>query len=234
MSLPKKIKPCPIKDALVEIRFVPDISLDAVFGVIYKQLRNDYGEPEQLPIMQMPAEIRNKEKNFRFKPHYKLLKPPYVVQIGPEMIAISSYPDYVGWENFSAEIIKVLEHIEESEVIKEISRVGIRYINFFENDIFKKVRIKILKDDSEINYLNSFFRTEMMDGNFKNKLQIGNNVTVDGKNGSIIDIDTVKDSGLENFFTEKKEIISRGHEVEKKLFFELLTDEFLKSLNPEY
>jgi uncharacterized protein (TIGR04255 family) len=55
--------------------------------------------------------------------------------------------------------------------------------------------------------------------------------------GSLIDIDT----NLEPFpesaktnFDEFIDIIERAHEEEKKLFFSLLEDDYLKSLNPEY
>lgn len=51
MELPKKIDPCPIVDAIIEIRFSTNIHPSAVFGVIYNEFKDKYPTVEKLPIL---------------------------------------------------------------------------------------------------------------------------------------------------------------------------------------
>ena len=52
--------------------------------------------------------------------------------------------------------------------------------------------------------------------------------------GLLIDIDTFVEKDLADFFEQKKDLIEEGHLEEKRLFYGLLKDNFLKSLNPTY
>ena len=234
MNLPKKIEPCPIIDALVEIRFLTEIPSDAVFGLFYSKLKNNFDEVKKLPIMELPDQVRTNDPNLKYKPHYKLIGNNFVSQIGPKVLSISSYPEYIGWNKFSKKINSILDLVHDTEVIKEIERVGIRYINFFEMSIFNYLDLKFLLGNKEINYKNTVFRTELEQDEFISTLQIANNIKNNRKTGSIIDIDTFKKKGLNDFFNNKETIIDNGHLKEKELFFKLLNNDFLKTLNPKY
>ena len=61
------------------------------------------------------------------------------MQIGPDVVTVGSFPQYVGWNTFSEEIFKCLETFNDLNIIKEINRLGIRYINFFTDFGFKKL-----------------------------------------------------------------------------------------------
>ena len=52
--------------------------------------------------------------------------------------------------------------------------------------------------------------------------------------GSVIDIETVLENNIDDFFGQMKELVEEGHVEEKKLFFSLLKPEYLETLNPEY
>ena len=68
MSLPRNIERCPIIDALVEIRFETALNPNAVFGLIYGALMNDYpGKVENLPILQVPEAVRKNDPALKFK-----------------------------------------------------------------------------------------------------------------------------------------------------------------------
>jgi len=235
MKLPKTITPCPIKDALLEIRFSTKMHPNAVFGLIYNALQHDFqNKVESLPILQLPDALRAADPNFKYKPHYKISNNTNVVQIGPEVLSISSYPKYLGWETFSKKIISIIEKVEKIKIIDNVNRLGIRYVNFFETDIFNNINLKICIQDKNINYKNTVIRTEIGLGDFKSTLQIANNAYNLTTAGSVIDIDTFKEGRLEDFFAQKEKIINAGHTEEKKLFFSLLKKDFLTSLNPEY
>ncbi|MBS3769951.1 MAG: TIGR04255 family protein [Bacteroidales bacterium] len=234
MKLPKKINPCPILDALIEIRFSTNINRDAVFGLIYNALHSDFEKVDKLPIMQLPDQVRDSDPSLKFKPHYRLSNENIVVQVGPDVITISSYPKYTGWNSFSSKIYDILEKVQNIGIIDSIIRIGIRYINFFEQNIFDDINLKVTLSENTIDYKNTVIRTEISQDNYKSTLQIANNANHNNKSGSVIDIDTFMDNNIDDFFHRKKEIIDNGHEKEKELFFSLLKEEFLNTLNPEY
>ncbi|GAH57638.1 unnamed protein product, partial [marine sediment metagenome] len=166
--------------------------------------------------------------------HYKVYNEDYVLQIGPEVVSISSYPGYNGWENFSNVIFDCFKKIKGLGIINNVSRLGIRYINFFETNVFNNVALKIDLHGKFLTDNNSFFRTEITHDDFTSNLQIGNNITQNKRIGSIIDIDTFKSFKDSEFFNEMEVIINRGHEFEKSLFYSLLREEYLNTLNPVY
>lgn len=234
MNFPNSISPCPIIEAIFEIRFKTSFPPDAVFGLVYHKLRNDFKNVENLPILQLPENLRLIDPNLKYKPYYKISNEKYIVQIGPDVLSVVSTKEYVGWENFSKEILSVLNRIDELEIINSIDRIALRYMNFFENNVFDNIEMEIKINSNNIKYENTVFRTEIADSEFKSTLQIANNVNIMNRKGSLIDIDTFKDTQLENFLKEKKEIINLIHNSEKKLFFSLLKPTFIEELKPLY
>lgn len=234
MILPKSITPCPIVEALVEIRFTTKIHPSAIFGMIYNALQADFPKVESLPILQLPEVVRANDPNFKFKPHYRVLSQNFITQIGPDVLSINSSPSYLEWEEFSKQIFSVFNRIEEIGVVDSVLRFGIRYINFFDNDIFRDIDLKISVGKDDIAYNNTIIRTEIDQGAYSSSLQVANNANHNGRLGSIIDIDTHTESNLTDFFKNKKSIVAGAHAKEKELFYSLLKDDFLKTLNPIY
>lgn len=234
MTLPKAINPCPILDAVFEIRFTTKIHPSAIFGMVYNILQADFPKVENLPILQLPEALRAADPNFKFKPHYRISNENFVTQIGPDVLTISSFPKYAGWNEFSKQIFNILDSLEKAGIIDSVLRIGMRYINFFDNDIFKNIDLKICIGKDNIAYKNTIVRTEIEQESYKSSLQVANNVNNNNKLGSIIDIDTFTESNLNNFFTKKENLISNAHTKEKELFYSLLNQEFLKTLNPTY
>jgi uncharacterized protein (TIGR04255 family) len=236
MKLPKRITPCPIVDCSLEFRFSSNIPQDAVFGIVYNIVKDEYKKYETLPILQLPEPLRRTDPNLKYKPYYKIYNDTFVIHTGPDVLSISSFPKYVGWDNFLVEISKFLEKVFSISIIKKINRIGMRVINFFPNtEIFSNSRISIKKDDSEINFKNSLFRTDFEhEDHIFSTLNISNNGKINLKNGSIIDIDTFtnknQDFDIENITAE----IEKIHLFEKELFFTSLKEEFIKKFNPEY
>jgi len=148
MLLPKKIAPCPIIDALLEIRFETDVHPSAVFGIIYHAISTKYPNVEKLPVLQVPEPVRDNDPTFKFKPYFKVTDNNYIVQIGPDVITISSHPKYAGWNSFSAEIFTLIHTVQNLDIVNSIVRLGLRYINFFPIDIFNNINLEILFKNS--------------------------------------------------------------------------------------
>ena len=183
----------------------------------------------------MPDLVRASDPNFKYKPHYKISNEKFVLQIGPEVIAISAFPNYVGWEDFSNKIFDILDKIKDVGIINTIERIGLRYINFFEGNIVNSINFDISINNKNIAYKNTVLRTEIEhDANFSSTIQIANSAINRDKIGSIIDIDTFCSKNLVDFFSNKIEIINKAHANEKELFFSLLKTDFLQTLKPTY
>ena len=234
MKLPKKISPCPIVDSIVDFRFEPNIHYSAVFGVVYNALKKNYPDVEGLPILNIPEDVRIKDPLFKYKPFHKISNSNFIIQVGYNVLSISSFPKYVGWEDFSNEIFNLIEKVTNIELFGNVTRLGMRYINFFDIDIFQKINMNLSFSDNKIKYFDTFTRTIIDHGKFKSNLQIANNAVHLGKKGSLIDIDTFYENEINEFLTEYKNLIQEIHLNEKKLFISLLKEEFLKTLNPEY
>lgn len=240
MTLPKQINPCPVNQSVVEIRFDSSLPSDAVFGVVYNKLKDIYKEAEQLPILQIPEAVRNSDSNLLHKPHYKLSKDFYALQIGPKVMSLAVIDgNYTTWENFYGEIKNVFESIQEIDFISRVNRVGLRYMNLFADDIWEKVNISVKIIENDITEEEIFLRTVLDREDYKILLQAGNQLNLEENDkvvgrASVIDIDTFILGENIDFFKNMSDIMNKAHEIEKEIFFGLLKDDFLESLNPEY
>lgn len=236
VRLPKKIDPCPILEAIVELRFDSTFPNDAIFGIIYKEFQDDYPNVEQLPILQLPEIVRKKDPNLNYKPCYKLHKnKEFVFQVGAKMVSLAMLKPYTGWELFSKKLHDHIERIGSLNILKSYSRIGIRYINGFDCNVFEKINLSVDMDSQSLTHFDTSMRLDIPTGSFTSALNIVNNAQVTKANGvckgSIIDIDTFQ----ENPTGDINDLLEVGHVEEKKLFFTLLKQDFIKQeLNPEY
>jgi len=239
-KFPYKIEDCPIVDALIEIRFETDVVKSATFGMIYNIIKDSYpGKVQNLPITQLPEQIRDNDPSLKFKPLYKIINDKFIIQLGPDVITISSKIPYIGWEEFSNHVLFIVNKILDAKIIKKVIRLGHRYVNFFEGDISNQLTLSLSKID---NYKtqNTLIRTDIISQGFTNTIQIYNNAKYRKVNdhlersGSIIDIDTSKLYNNDSFCENIKKEIYEAHSCEKTLFFATLKPDFLNSLNPKY
>jgi len=239
--MPLRLEKCPLVDALIEIRFESSIIGSAIFGIIYNLIRNDYKGPvTNLPILQVPEQIRKNDPNLKFKPLYRIEAEKYIIQIGDDVLCISSKIPYTGWGEFSSRTIELIKKISGENIINRVLRIGHRYVNFFEGDIMDKLTIsKPTISGYQTN--NILVRTEIRDcDDFIDTVQITNSAmykspfNTDTLLGSLIDIDSFKEYGNNYFLENLESEINKVHTCEKNMFFSLLTEEFLNSLNPVY
>jgi uncharacterized protein (TIGR04255 family) len=239
IKIPRKITPCPIAEAIIELRFNSEFPSEAVFGILYGKLKNDYEKTvETLPILQLPSAIRNQDLHLRFQPYYKLHSGDFILQIGPKVISLASTREYVGWSEFSQRINTTIESISELGVIKQVLRLALRYINFFDFDIYDNIRLRLMMGEKPFITNSTALKSILKTEKFISTLQITNEANIEvnktKKRGSVIDIDTSIERASGISLTEIASLLDEGHFEEKKLFFSLLKDEYLHSLKPEY
>ncbi len=238
MDIPKKITPCPIYEAILEIRFESEMPADAIFGVAYTALKDKFPKHKKLPILQVPEAIRTRDSNFRFKPYYQITNENFVFQIGPDVFSLCNINEYVGWEEYSKKIKESFLIISGLDIIKRVLRFSVRYINYFRFNIFDKIDLEMILKHKPLQANKLNIRAEIESGNCLNILQLGNNIEIqiagEMKVGSVIDIDTILNKEADNFFENFNSLSNELHVEEKKLFFNLLKPEYLETLNPEY
>jgi uncharacterized protein (TIGR04255 family) len=240
IALPKKITPCPIVEAVVEIRFVPSVPQDAVFGIIYSAFKNNFpGKPEDLPILQMPAALRNSDQNLIYQPHYRLSDDKFLFQIGPQAISFICREEYIGWATFSERIKTYFNKIRDTGIVKTTKRFGLRYINFFEGlNILKKINLSLEMGDKALIEDKIFLNISQKEKEFTANLRLSNESVnmKDGvsRKGSIVDYDIfIEEDGL-SIISGFEKTLEDAHLIEKTLFFTLIKKSFLKELSPEY
>lgn len=242
MRYPKKIVPCPIVEAIVEARYDSLIPSDAIFGAIYSllDLAHDFGKIEQQPIMQLPEFVRNQDENLKYQPCYVLTKDNLQLQIGPHSIAFACINKYIGWQSFSNFVKSYFEKLIAANIFNKIERIGLRYVNLFQYPILQKINLKVALPSEEITDESLTMRIEKKDPPFIKIIQISNSVGIQSisynGSGSLIDIDCVYPVPFVQPFDTNAlfDNIETMHNKEKDMFYQLLSPEFLKNLNPVY
>lgn len=237
--LPKKLNKETIIDSIVELRFETSLPNSVVFGILYNELKDDFPIVEELPVASLPENVRKQDPALAFQPLYRVKNDKFVVQIGSNVVAMSSFPVYQGWENFIETCQRVLQKVYALNIITSITRIGIRYINKFEGDITKNtnVSLNVSNISGNIGIANLIFKVNSLESNFMSRVQYGleqtNKLT---KNDlvTLIDIDTSCEN-IESFdYSYIWNKIEEGHYIGKKLFFDLLKQNYIESLEPTY
>jgi uncharacterized protein (TIGR04255 family) len=237
MKPPKSISPCPIREAVAEVRFEPNVPADAVFGIVYQALKREFPKANPLPILALPTNFRNTDKDLAFQPHYRLENETAVVLIGPKVIVVGMRGDYPGWAAHSQRIKGTLSEFHRTGILARTLRFGLRYISFFAFDIYPNLLLRITVDETSLDGEETLFKTVLTRKGCKTLLQVGKGLSLVNKpseSGSVIDIDSfVTEIGGE-FIPALDHFLEQAHHAEKELFFSLLRPDFLKTLNPIY
>jgi uncharacterized protein (TIGR04255 family) len=235
-KVPKKITPCPIEEAVIELRFESDLPAEVIPGLLFNEFKADFPNIEKLGMLEMPSFIRDTDPNLRFAPLHSLNKDNLRLQIGPRSLSLACSREYIGWTKFNEIIQRVFDGVAKVSLIKKPLRIGLRYISFFEKiDIFEKSKTNLMLAENSLVGSKNILRSEFDFMSFICVIQMNNSVTFgEGRNGSVIDIDVLRDlSGVSNNVVYKN-VIDEAHEVEKKIFFSLLKEDYLKQFKPEY
>ncbi len=185
--------------------------------------------------MQLPPQIRDGDPKLKFNPHYRMAGQDYVAQVGPRCFSISRVQNYESWNSFSAATYSAFEKFNSLKIAEPASRIGVRYISFFENvNIFDHVMLDFSVAGQSMANAENIIRSIFDIDGYKCVLQITNAADTKGKKGSVIDIDIITIPGASIDDSTYRLLIEGAHNLEKKIFFGLLKPEFVKGFNPKY
>lgn len=239
MKLPRKVSPNPIIQTVVEIRFSPKPPEDAVFGMLFRELSGRFPNLENLPILQIPEAVRNQDLGLKFQPWYKMSGSPGILMIGPRVVAFA-VESYDTWEPFSQNLTNVFQGIMNQDLLLDIQRLAIRYVNFFPKNVLEKINLKLEMMGQSLVFPPTYVRTEIARDGLKCLLQITNEANVvihgDAQKGSIIDLDTFQEVPElpQRNAQAMVDFVHRQNQLCKEVFFGLISGSLLDELKPEY
>ena len=237
-KLPVRISPCPILEAVLEIRFVTGMDWAFLPGLLYTQIKERYPNSEKLPIADMPEEIFRSDPNLTYAPRMKFVGRGFVIQFGPRVVSLLTQGEYPGWRRVNDELVWLLGQLENAGFIHEGERLGMRYIDFFPEDIFSRLVLDIHSGGQTVSGVEMSFATAFRRGDFTARLILNNGALVTRGNevvsGSILDLDVWLEASGFDVFGDAAKRFEEAHRCNKEIFFGLLKTDFLDSLVPEY
>lgn len=245
MKIPRKITPDNIKDSIVQLVFNPLCPPELVVGRFENHLQGLFefkgGAPSNRKMFRLP---NGNELNFEagvLPGGYFLDRSESVkVTVNSNTLVFNSFKGYPGWDTMYSIIEETIQIMFSKLIIENVNRTGVRYISQFDDvEIFQKIKMTLSLYTSNKSFATTQIRSEYDEEAFKIILNLLNNFErID--NGvkhkfSMVDIDVIKFyKSASTTAREVIESIDKAHFKQKSTFFSLLSDDFLKSLNPEY
>jgi uncharacterized protein (TIGR04255 family) len=235
--LPKKISPNPLLSSTIEIRFSSTLSSDETLSAIRPKFNKEF------PNFKKRTFPLDKENNpeLDYAAQYILSNDDYLIFIDKNVIAFENLGDYHLWDNYYPMLERNLKILSDSIPITEIIRVGLRYVSFFDTVDKLSDSFNFNFDSPLIGYKleNELFRTQLYSDNVTILLHLVKNAEITRnelvERGSLIDIDISQSINLPSKIENSLfSIIKNLHDEEKKLFFSLLKEDFLKKFTCEY
>ena len=228
--LPIKIDPCPIAEAILEIRFVTSESWATLPGLLFGKIRDRYPEQKGLPLAELPEEIRRHQPAFAYQPLIQFLGRDFLIQFGPRVVSlVTKSKEYPGWAALEQEMTWLVSELQQTGVVSEGERLGVRYINFFTFEVSTgKKRLA-----GELSVTSVLTRPPLT-----SRLLVANSAILgtgdSARHGSVLDVDVWLGSLDFDLFQNGLAKFGEAHHFEKQIFFGLLKPDFLATLNPVY
>lgn len=239
MATPKRLNKNPLLEVSAEVRFASQIPSDAVVGVVYEKIKDLFGKPQNLPILQIPASMRDNDPNLRYQACYRFDKPGNSLLLGPRNVALGTSP-YKDWEAASPTLADVLGRLDNAKLFDKIERIGLRYINFFKDqNIFRYTTLALTISGKSIAEQSITLRAEHNEKDFAVVTQLFNvaEAGTPPQKGSILDIDV----SSTNVPTDKNALtksvlaaFATANQIADDTFFGLMQPDFIKNFDPVY
>ena len=238
-KLPARIYPCPIVEAAVELRFVSAEPWRNMPGLIEPKLRERYPQVSELPLNQFPEQFRIQDASFTYQPLLQYSGPEFLIRFGPRVLSLIAHTHrYPGWLHFREELDWLWAQAAAAGFVQEGERLGVRYVDFFDEDIFSNVVLGVAVAGRGIAGFEQNFSIVIPWERALARLLLANSVFLkvgaEPRRGSVLDLDVWIRLSAESVFEDLAKQVEHLHEVNKTLFFGLLKPEFLSRLNPAY
>lgn len=246
-KLPTKLDKEPLVDAVFEVRFSMQSPASNILpGIFFTKLTDVEKNIEQLSASQIPKHIRDADPNIKFAPLIRINWKEFFLLIGDMNVAIGCKLPYPGWAEFKKTITQVITTILEANVINNIQRFSLKYVNLIPSTNIEEqvasVRLNLTLGSHTLKKEVFQLRMEQTDKELIHIIQIISSAFVTtpnavSKEGLVIDIDTVRNVNNQNpesFLVDFEQNIDCLHHENKRIFFDYITRKTLTDLNPHY
>lgn len=247
MALPKRITPDSIREAIVEVKYLSPLPHELLPGIFFEAFDKGYtytDRPLKPPIMSPGSVNSPQQLNIQIGKPSLLYNKKISIQFLPQSFVFTCLNQYIGWADYQPEIEKALKAIYSTGKIQMFTRIGLRYITeYIGKDLRDITKFEFQFGMPEIESVATAFKSEFLHQNNKVIINLNNKVPifVNTKSNefraqelSRIDIDVIKENLKINNTDDLIKEIEQVHDTEKSMFFGMLKEDFLKTLNPEY
>ncbi len=126
-KIPKSIKPCPIKSASLELRFESNLKDELIRLTLYKVLKQKITN-----IGQVSSRSNSEPNAIEIRNRMNLICDSIAVGYSKNSLLFETVGDYPQWQDFYGFISDSLVELSSDLKIEKLTRLGIRYINFFD------------------------------------------------------------------------------------------------------
>lgn len=244
MNIPKSLNNDKIAEAICELRFETTYDSSLILGLFFSVVKEQYPNIDTLPSINIPEDVRRMDSNLAYLPTHRLKDKDnrFYLQLGSKAVTVIAKKPYSGWKMFKAEIEKVLGILKTQNIVSSYTQLGLKYIDFFDDNILDISTINInvynkpIKDEpSNINVTLNFENDITTNIQVANKAEIQFAESDEIFRGSLLSIDNIitKPESLTPSNIETS--IERAHDLQKELFFKkIIKEEYWAKLDPQY
>jgi uncharacterized protein (TIGR04255 family) len=188
--------------------------------------------------------MQHADETLRYIPRHGLAIDPFQILIGDFTTQVSNRRPYVGWAQFKPMIVDVLKHLQGSGLITSVERCSLKYVNFIQDsggfkDQFSHIKFKATLGQRDLTQLLTVVRTEIHDDGMLTIVELspGTKLLLPGveenTQGILVAVDALN-TNVTDFWANQDSILERTHDMEKSIFFDILTNETIAALGPIY
>jgi uncharacterized protein (TIGR04255 family) len=237
MSKIRKLKRPPIKEAVIDFQFQPYFDFnETILFELKEKLKENYNKFEFTETQQITFGFIP-EKNFEVFNSPKELNGMvlrdenrgFIFQLSRERLSLSKINSYNNFDELSDEFFMIFNYFNDLIKTKNISRIGVRYINEITPKNISKEKVqeiihkKYLPDFNNCN--RTFSQIMISDKEYEGAIL---NLVVDyNSNQIIIDIDcfNTQINTIDNLDTLKK-ILQNQRKMKNQIFFMIVKNKF--------
>lgn len=247
-NLPKKLGKEPLIDVICGINFTSEISpVDGILtGLLVSKLQEKKLKFETQPASQLPQVIREQDPNLQNAPLMRVVVDEcFAILIGTKWLGVGCLMPYAGWPKFKEMIVRVFAVLNDATFITTIDRHSLKYVDFMENDgdehTLKEFNLDLMIANRKLTTESTQLRTEIVSNSFIHAVSIVSKATIasgdrTGKEGAVVEVDThrIEKFTKQEFLENLSDLLDEIHIENKTFFFDMLSDEGLKRLEPKY
>jgi uncharacterized protein (TIGR04255 family) len=238
--LPSKLEHPPLLEAVFEIRFnsTQEGGGELLPGLLFSVFRTDFKNVEPTPAGIIPKTMRQQHPLLKYAAQYKLQGTNEALLLGDNVLSLSLTPPYPGWGRFKARCVEVAKALQSTGLAASVERYSLKYLNHLPMLSLDAFTFRVDLAGYRMGENGFLLRFETQEGDFLSIVECASAHTIGNelvkKKGMGFSIDTICQSGLEDFWTDVEGRVEAAHRVLEDLFFGLLSPATLQNLGPSW